>query len=69
MESHGYPGAEGHKPEHVAFIEQVTGFLGEFAAGKRTLDELLDILRAWLSGHILKVDMAYSDYLVQKGAK
>lgn len=69
MERFGYPGFERHQPQHIEFISQVEQFLGEFKAGRKTLDQLLEILRGWLANHILKEDMAYSSHLVSKGAK
>ncbi|MDT8446630.1 MAG: bacteriohemerythrin [bacterium] len=69
MESYGYPGFEAHKPAHVDFLAAVGAFLGEFKAGRKTLEDLLGILKDWLTNHIQKTDMSYADFLVSQGAK
>jgi len=69
LETFGYRELEGHKPIHVEFLKTVGEFLGEFQAGKKTLDDLLDILKGWLTHHIQKTDMAYAKFLFDAGAQ
>lgn len=69
MESFGYPGFEAHKPTHTDFLAAVGAFLEEFKAGKKTLEDLLGILKDWLTNHIQKTDMDYADHLASQGAR
>jgi len=69
MESYGFKGLEAHKPVHVNFLNTVVEFLGLFQEGKKTLDDLLDILKGWLTNHILKTDMEYAQIIYDAGAR
>lgn len=66
----GYEDYDAHKKRHDDFVGQ----LGEL---KRTYDqgqahismELMNFLKDWLSGHIMKTDKEYAPYFLKKGAK
>ncbi len=65
---YGYQGFTEHKAEHDRFIEEVSQFDQRLARGSVTLSmEVMNFLKGWLSGHILKTDKSYSDFLIAKG--
>ena len=58
---------EEHQLQHKKFIKRIQEFSDKFHKSqnsKEALNEILEFLRAWLSAHILKEDMAYRDYLL-----
>jgi len=69
MEAYGYKGFLAHKPLHVDLLATVGDFLGQFKAGRKTLEDLLEILKAWLTNHIQKQDMDYAQPLWDAGAR
>lgn len=67
LQSKNYPDLKDHQAQHQKFIEKVGQFQKEFAGGKITISsEIMNFLRDWLSGHILKTDKRYSEFLVAK---
>ena len=65
-----YPEEEDHKIAHKKLFEKVGKFKSRFEAGDMTVgNELLDFLKLWLNNHILKEDMAYSQFFIDKGVK
>jgi hemerythrin-like metal-binding protein len=63
-----YPGLAEHKIKHKDLLKQVEDYIIQYDKGEITLNlKLLDFLRDWLTNHIQKVDMAYSECLVMKG--
>jgi hemerythrin len=68
MLGHGFPDYASHKREHTEFKARTAHFCVEAMANKATLpEELLLYLTDWLQNHILKSDMKYKDFLVQRG--
>lgn len=68
FEKHGYPQYLEHKQLHDIFVEKMHQIIKEMLSGKRlSAMEVLTILKDWLTNHILKEDMKYSDFLLSKG--
>ncbi len=65
MQVGGFPGLDGHKPQHRDFIEEMTEMTNRFEAGGDTdlLEDLVLYLRDWLIHHIMVEDMTYKPYL------
>jgi hemerythrin len=63
MEKHGYPQTEEHTAQHHAFRRK-TGELcmATMSAVGNVPESILQYLRDWLVGHILKSDMAYKPF-------
>jgi hemerythrin len=68
MLQYGYPDYESHREEHTQFKMKTAKFCLDALQGKETLpDELLSYLRDWLTNHILKEDMKYKPYFLDRG--
>jgi len=64
MQDHDYPDFEEHKQEHAKMVAQVTQFIDEYRVDKtRTIDNVLQFLKAWLINHINGSDQKYRPYL------
>ena len=55
----GYPEAEAHQAQHDLFSGQVMSLLDRHEAGEAVGADALELLKDWLTHHILKVDKAY----------
>jgi hemerythrin len=63
-----YPESREHTEEHDRMRKQVAEMHNNFNTGKLVLNaEVLNLLRTWLSRHILCIDKKYSDFLNNKG--
>ena len=59
-----------HLEVHERMVARVADFRDRFKAGETDIGpELLEFLKDWLYHHILEDDMAYTEYLIGKGAK
>lgn len=68
MQKHGYTELEEHKVKHKELIDSALGLKGRLEAGDPSvMSELMFFLKDWLVDHIQRVDMAYSDFLIDKG--
>ncbi len=65
----GYPESAAHKAEHDAFTVTAMDLLLNVEAGKSVGPPVLDFLKEWLQHHILKVDRAYTPFLLAAGAR
>jgi hemerythrin len=66
----GYPDANSHKEEHLAFTHKVAEFKDGLATGKIGLSmELLDFLTQWFQNHVKIVDKKYVPFMNEKGLK
>ena len=66
----GYPEADSHKKEHIAFVQKVSEFNDGFEKGKLALTiEVVNFLVDWLQKHIKGTDMRYSQFFNEKGLK
>ena len=64
----GYPDAESHIKEHMAFIEKISEFIDEFDTGNLSLpSEILTFLSDWSQKHIRKTDKKYSRFFNERG--
>lgn len=70
METHGYPGFNAHKAEHVAMIAKVDAMLDEYKRKPQaTIEQAVQFLKSWLIRHINGTDQAYSQFLRDKGVR
>ncbi|KAF1052828.1 MAG: Bacteriohemerythrin [Stenotrophomonas maltophilia] len=63
----GYPQGEAHKAEHDGFSRRVMELLLHYEAGAPVNEQTLELLKNWLSHHILKVDKAYIGFFHEHG--
>ena len=64
MQKNNYPDFESHKLQHVAMINQVTGFINEYRVDKtRTIDNVIVYLKTWLINHINGSDQEYAPFI------
>ncbi len=68
--TYGYPETSDHMIAHKRLLEKVAWYKRRFDNNEANIaQELLDLLIYWLNHHILQEDMAYSEFLVKKGAR
>lgn len=59
-----------HKESHQRFIEQIEKMAADLSSGNQDIpQQLLEMLRNWLNHHIMKEDMAYSEFLLMQGVE
>ena len=64
MEAAGYAELEGHRDEHLAFVDQILLFdLDVILASEGLAWDMFHFLRGWLTNHILVVDKKFSTAL------
>ncbi len=65
---YGYAETQAHKNEHESLIKQVTELQQKMNDGDFIISiKVMAFLKEWLTNHILKTDMAYTEFLVSKG--
>jgi len=70
FELHKYEESEDHKIAHGKLYKKVAEFKERFAQGDPNVgSDLLDFLKNWLQTHILKEDMAYSEFFLERKVK
>ena len=74
MTSIAYPGLEGQKRAHAAFVDKLVNInLEELEDIDEHQDEylvgLIDFLLGWLTEHILKVDKLVGEFVAEKQKK
>lgn len=70
MTNFKYPNLPNHKKEHDDLVKKVKDFIGKIKEGKIVVSsEILQFLSDWLNHHILKVDMNYKQFFIEKGVK
>ena len=68
MAEYGYEHKSQQEQQHQKFIDTTIAFYSASDLGPNVLSTaLLDYLRTWLIGHILKEDMKYKDFFNSKG--
>ncbi len=68
MAEYGYDSIKVQEIEHQAFIDKTFEFMSATDMGPNILSKaLLDYLKSWLVGHILRVDMRYKEFFMAKG--
>ena len=67
MREVGFPGAVVHRYEHEKLIAQIEGYRAKVDNGELDVTiELMEFLRAWLTGHIAYADRKYGDHARKK---
>jgi len=69
MKENGYPDFDNHKNQHDFFIKKISSIDEEDVDEKQQKIgmDLIIFIANWIENHILKTDMAYKDFLNQKG--
>lgn len=68
MLAHNFPGYAEHKAEHDNFVTKINECMNSYKSSAMSLSiDLIDFLREWLTGHIMKTDQQYSGFLNGKG--
>lgn len=60
---HAYPQADAHLAEHNKFTAAIMDALTAFENGQDIGHNVLELLKHWLTEHIMKVDRAYVPFL------
>ena len=70
MTKHQYSDTPAHRAEHSKFVQAIADFKQKFDAGTATVSiEILNFLRDWLTGHIMKTDRKLGQALCKLGAR
>jgi len=70
FERYSYPQTAAHKEEHDAFTAKIIQLLDKFLAGTSEVGaDTMNLLKDWLTHHIMTVDKAYAPFLKSKGEK
>ena len=70
MGQHNYTDTPAHKAEHIKFVQTVGEFKKKFDAGNAVVSvEIMNFLRNWLTGHIMKTDKKMGQELAKVGVK
>lgn len=69
MKQYGFEEAEIHSFEHIFFMKKLKKLesLDIDTKQKKVMMELITFIADWISGHILKSDMKYSEFFNGKG--
>ncbi|HAB93038.1 MAG TPA: bacteriohemerythrin [Pseudomonas sp.] len=63
----GYPESDAHKAQHNIFCEKVMDLLTRHDMGETVGVEALNLLKSWLTNHIVKVDKQYVEHFRAAG--
>ena len=63
----GYPESDAHKAQHNIFCEKVMDLLTRHDMGETVGVEALNLLKTWLTNHIVKVDKQYVEHFRAAG--
>ena len=67
MKAYAYPDMESHMQAHEKFRQQANALVESLAKGEEVdLPAALEFLKEWLTGHILKIDARFADFLKDK---
>lgn len=64
----GYPESAAHKAQHNVFCERVMDLLTRHDMGETVGLDALNLLKSWLTNHIVKVDKQYVKHFRAQGA-
>ena len=64
----GHPESEAHKAQHNLFCEQVMDLLTRHDLGETVGLDALNLLKNWLTNHIVKVDKHYVEHFRAQGS-
>ncbi len=65
----GYPRATEHLKSHDMFMRRLSGYRSRLLEGKYTANELVSLLKIWVTGHIEEQDRHFVDALQQVATK
>lgn len=65
----GYPETAAHKAQHNIFCERVMGLLTRHDMGETVGLDALNLLKSWLTNHIIKVDKQYVEHFRAQGTQ
>lgn len=60
MAESGYAKLKLHKSQHRQLIQKLERFQFDFNSGKRVTNDMKELLKYWLTSHILKEDKAFA---------
>lgn len=63
----GYPESNAHKAQHNVFCERVMDLLTRHDMGELVGLDALNLLKNWLTNHIIKIDKKYVEYFRTQG--
>ncbi len=63
----GYPESDAHKAQHNVFCEKVMDLLTRHDMGETVGLDALNLLKSWLTNHIIKVDKQYVKHFRAEG--
>jgi hemerythrin len=70
LQKYNFPGFSGHKKQHEEFVSKVVDTKKKYEEGAIMLTvPIVDFLNSWVQNHIMKMDFAYSDFLIKAGMK
>lgn len=70
MMEYKYPDYKSNKDHHIEFRKRTAGFSMDSIRYKKTVPiEVLTYLKEWWVDHILKIDMKYKAFFVDRGVK
>lgn len=70
MMEYRYPDYKSNKDHHTEFRKRLAGFSMDTMAYKRSVPtEVLTYLKEWWVDHILKIDMKYKVFFIERGIK
>lgn len=70
MKEHSYPDYKSNKDHHIEFKKNIARLSIDTIKYKNTVPlEILTYLKEWWMNHILKLDMKYKAFFVEKGVK
>ena len=68
MVKFSYPAYKNHKKYHDEFIAKINEMINDFNKGNLTLSiSIGNFLSSWITTHIQKVDMSYSEFMNKNG--
>ncbi len=71
FEQYGYENNAQHKQKHKKLIDQISTLKENYESDMMGAIgiEIMQFLKNWLTKHIMKTDMEYSQFLIDKGVK
>jgi len=70
MEAYDFPLLKEHKSSHLDFqVKTMDLYEGKGLSAEQIADDISNYLGNWLTHHILQEDMAYKDFLIDKGLR
>ncbi len=67
FKQYAYPDAAAHQSAHASLVTQIRELQKQLAGGSPISIKTFSFLTKWLTGHIMKDDQKYSQFLRAKG--